>query len=114
MPIASSTHVRSKRQPVLASAPTATPISTRSVSGYASVVATASGWPSAAPSAVSNTIAALSAVTASAAIEPSVHSVVGTSRVRARTSASTPAIASTGKSRKPASAGDGIGGASMS
>ena len=77
-------------------------------------MATASGLPCAAPSAVSNTIAALTAVIASAAIEPSVHSVFGTSRVRARTSASTPIIASTGKSRKPASAGEGIGGDSMS
>ena len=70
------------------------------------------------PDTLSNTVwkitAALTAVTASAAIEPSVHSVFGTSWVRARTSASTPTIASTGKSRKPASAGEGIGGDSMS
>ena len=78
------------------------------------MVATSSGLPLTLSNAVWKTRAALTAVTARAAMAPSIQSVIGTSRVRARTRAKTPTIASTGKSRKPASAGEGIGGASRS
>ena len=66
-------------------------------------------WPEAASCTVSKTSAALAAETASAAVTPSAQSVPGTSRVRLRTSISTPTRTSGGKKRKPPSAGDGIG-----
>ena len=98
-PIASSIHVRSRRQPVPASAPTISPSSTRSPSGYARFVATASALPSTLSSTAWNPIAALSEETASAAISPSTHSVRGTALARERSNSAMPASTSGGKSR---------------
>ena len=110
IPHASRAQVRSRRQPVPASAPTPTASRNRSAIGYARLVPTDSGSPEAYWSAVWKTIAALRAATASAVAIPSTTSA-GENRARLRSSASMPANVSSGNARKPASAGDGTGGA---